>query len=353
MSFDDISVKLRVQADTAELKAAIKDFDGSAEAVERLKNATNDLKSSTNDLNQGQRALTISSRVQTFELRNSLRFLRAGISLFRGLNQVMSLVLLSQIKSNTELLKQQEGFDALQKALPNLAKVLQLSPEDPDAINSMKDFLDSAKDLNSDQITKIAKAARLLFGTSPTAAQQEFLNSLEKLGEAKKGDEIKKQMESISTTILTIGQTAVEIGTFIAMLKLARGSKFPGLEKLTTLFATIGGASAGLSALAVAAPFIAELLIPGKIDLIQKNLEDFLSGKVPERPQGFSLFPQFPQAGGETGFQSRFVGSSRLADLQSVTVNINSLTLSNGMDIDQFVNLLVRKINEKKRSGAQ
>jgi len=335
LAFDDIEVSVRAKADTTELRNAIKDFDGTAEAVERLKNATNDVKSSMQAQNLAIRALNTANRVQNFQLIETLRFVRFATSAFRSLNQVYQTLLLRSIDTNQVTVAQAQAFEKATDQADAFTRALDiLGPSNQEVKDSLDDLIARADQLNSTQLKELIQRMRD-YGSSANFSEaeqtkfNEALNKLNKLLQETKAEESAKGFEDLfgtialgGTAIGTLGQLVLKLGRYRAALAgLARFA--PALVK--------GGA------IATAILFLTDLL--GKQTAGEEEL-----------PTGFDVITKGPPApkGGLEDFLNRLGPPGPApATPTKIEVNFNNPSFSSYIDIEKAIDTIDKKLMEK------
>lgn len=381
MSDFSVGVDIESKADLTELREAIAAYDGTTESLQRLKNAAGDVKSETNELVKAQSTYTRAQRANTFELRQSLRFVRAGVSLFRGLNQVLQLTILRQVASNTEMIKQQRLFEDIITTVPDFAKIFELPKVDPDRIAAIEDFLGSLKDLSPAQMEQVASALERTAEAKVDPSLQRLIREIRLMGKDKSGAEASKNIQDMMTSIFQIAQVGIELASFVTMLKILRGGALPGVTGLTTMFTAATAATAALTALSVILATVGTSEVANALSNVERAkrgleprdspliatfraISELLTmGKIsPEILQNLNLLPPIlstQTAFGETpplNLESRFAGSSRLG-MQTQINNFNfsgaNFTLASGLDLNRFVDVIIRKMQEKQRAGVK
>lgn len=201
------------------------------------------------------------------------------------------------------------------------------------------------------------------------------------MGREKGAAEASKNIQDMMTSIFQIAQVGIELASFVTMLKILRGGALPGVTGLTTMFTAATAATAALTALSVilagaGASEVANAL--SNVERAKRGLEPrespliatfraiselLTSGKIsPETLQNLNLLPPIlstSSAFAETpplNLESRFAGSSRLG-MQTQINNFNfsgaNFTLASGLDLNRFVDVIIRKMQEKQRAGVK
>lgn len=228
MSFEDVEIPVKVTYDSADLKRLIKDFDGSTEAAERLRDATKQVKLSIDSQARAIGAFNQSQRINNFQMVESLRLLRTFTSTFSSLNQVYQTILLKQISHNTQSIKQSEAYERIKGQTTNLVNALDiLGASNADVKAGFEDLFDSADNLDSTQIETLITTLETL-KTSGNLSTEElaFLNAeiskLKKLLDETKLEEKNKEFQDFFGTFTTAATAAGSLGTFaLQMTKFA------------------------------------------------------------------------------------------------------------------------------------
>lgn len=351
MSTDDISVGLKVRAETQQLRETVALFKEGKASLQDLQSQTKTLKNDTKDLNDAYRQVSRGQRIQTFELSQTIRIVRSATSLFSSLNSVFQTLYLRQIATNQRTTEQREAFEKVSKVVANFGDNLgTLGSKSIDVQNQLDKIVGHTKGLSSADLSSVIDEFEKLRqkhedGTEEAKTLDEAIKNLKlSLAETKQkelGDAI-TDWGSLATNILT---AAGAIGSFILQLRRLRGGRTSqpaggtgGGLGLPTILTTGGGGKLGAAAgtLAIA------LILPPILQALDEGFQA-LTG-------GYTLFPRFGEAGGETSTpKSRFAGSSRFGQAgipTKVEVNINEANIRNEADLYKLGQEIIRRLQE-------
>lgn len=223
--FSDIGVNVKVKADTKELRAAIKDFDGTAESIERLKTATASVKQNVDVQAKAVAALRREERVRNFETLEGIRVLRSFSSLASNLNQIYQTLILKQIQQNQVTTQQKEAFRQLNDKTDNLVNALDiLGPKNQEVKKGFDDLISSASDLSSKDLQTLINKLELLKSTGKLSTEEMgYLNEKIKTLKEVMKDAIQKEdaqrIQDVFGTLITASGAASQLGTFAVNLR--------------------------------------------------------------------------------------------------------------------------------------
>lgn len=200
MSFSGANIPIRTRVDTTELKAAISEFDGSTEALKRLKDATKDVKDESKDLVGAISTLNRANRANNFEMLEAMRTIRSFTSLARDLNQVWQSITLRNIEGTQQTVAQRQAFQDLKGDLDNLGNALSIFGPNGEVKQGFSDFVSAADDLSSVQLQGLIDQAESLKTTLKLTPEQmtaldDFIQKLKDLKKETISDEDKKKWE--------------------------------------------------------------------------------------------------------------------------------------------------------------
>jgi len=330
LAFEDTVLPIKVTTDTAQLKQLIRDFDGSTEAAEKLKAATNDVNESVNTQKRAIIAVNSATRVQQFQYIEGLRLLRSTTSLFANLNSVYQTTILRQIAATQTTVAQQQAFEGVIRFAGNYVNALGiLGPANEEVKAGLDDLISRADSLDSKGIETLIEAF-IRAGSEANLSGEglvkfnEGLALLKKLLEETKLEEKNKEFENFLGTMLQLGQTAGALGTFA-----------------TALNATATGAKALNLALATSPYILAffaalELLnVAGVIDT--PTIGSLVLGKTSKEIRDMP--------GVDADIQSRFATGEASSRIQ---VNINNPTFNSEIDLERSIDIIEARLLEKR-----
>lgn len=325
---EDISVGLRVQADTAELKQAIKDFRDGKIAVDELQAATEKTKASIVDQRRAISTLSGAQRLQNFQLLEVIRTVRTASTLFFQLNQVLQTNILSNIQQNQVTIAQREAFRDLIGETDDLVRALDiLGPANADVEKAFDRLIQKADDLNSDQIkTLITRLEKVKESGGLSAEELQFLNgqlqTMQDLLQETLKEEEQKKFDDFFDLFIKLGATIGPLSVFVLKLE----QMFGILTKLSPLAGTLarGGGIAGLIL------FLSQLA--GGQTAGEKNL-----------PSGFDVLKEPPPSGGPSDFFNRLGPPG-----QGVTISGNTIVLNNEADLLRWAQKIIDEIESRK-----
>lgn len=223
--FEDIEVGLKVKADLAELREAIKEFDNSERAIQRLKTATVSVKDNIQAQSAAISTLRRAERARNFEALEGIRLLRSFGSVARDLTQVYQALLLRQISNTQQSVAQKQAYQQLSEKADNLVNALDiLGPKNEDVKSGFDDLISSADDLSSTQLKNLIDKIELLATSSGNLSDEELTFLNEKLAtlrdvlkETANKENVDKMNELFGAFALG-GSAAANIGSFALSL---------------------------------------------------------------------------------------------------------------------------------------
>lgn len=241
MSFRGANIPIRTRVDTSELKAAIRDFDGTTEALKRLKDATKDVKDDSKELSSAISTLQRAQRANNFEMLEAMRTLRSFTGLARDLNQVWQSITLRNIEGTQTTVAQRQAFEDLGTELENVANALTIFGPNGDVQKGFSEIVGKADDLSSIQLQKLIDQAEGLKTSLKLTPEQlteldQFIGKLRELKKETISDEEKKKWEdyfgiftNVSLAAGGISQVALQLGkhkeALAALLRFIGASK--------------------------------------------------------------------------------------------------------------------------------
>lgn len=217
---DDVNVSLKVTADTSALKQAIKDFDGTEQSVNKLKDATASLKTDIDAQTKAIGALNQANRVQNYELLQGIRVLRSVVSVARDLNQVYQTLILRNLDSTALTVKQKEAYEDAITTTERYVRTLDTFGEKNDDVTALfKELINQADNLSSTQLKDLIERYQSLGEKAEFTAseQQKFNEGLQKLRDLLKETDLKesqKKFEDFFGGFTTAALAAGSLGTF-------------------------------------------------------------------------------------------------------------------------------------------
>lgn len=271
-------IEIKAKTDLSELRTAITEFDGSTDAVNRLKAATQDLKGQIGTQTAAIRTLHQAQRVQNFEMLEGVRVMRSVHSLALDLNQVYQTQILRQIQNAQQTMQQQEAYDSLKGEIANVVNGLSvLGEKNTEVISAFQKVESEAKNLNSTQLTDIiSQIENLKNSTKLTPEELKALNELEDHLKTIRDNTLKKEdAQNVSdffgsfTQITTVGSS---VGIFASQIKNLK-AEITGLSGLSADL-LLGGEFLAAAAAALALASVIGDQVNPQFDAFKKNLED-------------------------------------------------------------------------------
>lgn len=349
MAFDDTNVPVIVTVDSSQLKEMIKDFDGSVEATKRLDAATASVKNQFDSQRKAIIAVNQAQRVNNIQIIESLRLVRTFTATFSSLNQVYQTLLLRQIATTQSTVAQDEAFERITGKTANLVNALDiLGPANEDVKSGFDNLIDSADNLNSNQLTDlIANLDSLKDNSKLSADEQVFLNneleSLKKILEETKLKEKQKEFEDFFGIFTSLATAGGSIGTLALNL-----AKFG--PELTALAGTLARFKPEIAiiVLLLFGPEVAKelglLQTAGENDITSKSALDDLNSVI--QGKGIPGAPDFFNAG-----RGAFNPNSPEA-IQNF-FNIEKIEISNEADLYRWAEKIVELQKQNQSKGVK
>lgn len=312
------------------MRRLITEFDGSAEAAKRLQDATDGVRTSIDTQQRAILAYNQATRVQNFQLIESLRLVRSVTSTFSSLNQVYQTLVLRQIASTQTTVAQQQAFEGVERFTKNLVNALDiLGPANEEVLQGFEDLISKADQLSSDQIQKLIDAyiktgQEANLSGAELEAFNKNLEKLKQLLEETETEESTKQFNDLfgaiaagGTAVGVLGQLALNLSKVEAVAKLFRGG---------------APAGAGLAGLVLLLPELLRLL-----GLDPAPIKETL-------PNG--------QIRGQTSFTGRFEQViNELERQRKVEINLNNPTFNSEIEVERVMDIIQAKLAEEAGLG--
>ncbi|GEM_PF-4898363 len=338
MPENDINVNYIIRANTDELRKAVKDFDGSAEAVKRLDIATKNLRDSTQSQSSAIAALNKANRVQHFQLMEGIRTIRSFTSVARDLNQVYQTLILQNIDATQTTIAQRLAFNDLSDSLTNLGNAFDIVGDTSEVQQGFDEMIKKADSLSSDAIQDLIDQAEkmkasMTLSPEDLAKWNEFIANLKELKNQTITEEEAKRWEDFFGTFTNAALAAGGVSQLAANL---------GKYK-TEIMGLIGFVGRFKPEIAIIVLLLFGESAARELGLLQTagdGGEDML-GKVPA-PDGSRFLDWFL-----TGKQP--AGTIAGGD---VNITIQNATLSSDVDMVKFAGTLAHII-EQERSAKE